>query len=401
MTTNTLKSIAVIGAGEMGHGIAEICAIAGYAVYLNDVDRNVLEKAMHRIRQSLEGLVRRGRVSADQVGVILQRIRPSINYSDLGDRTLFCIEAVPELMPLKTKVFTELEGLLPRDAIIATNTSTMSITELAATTSRPDRFIGMHFFTPVALMEPVEVIKGDHTSEETVTRTKQVTELIGKIPILIKKDVPGFMINRVSAPSGILACKAVEFGFATPRQIDALARKMGLPMGPFEIMDLQGLDVIKHSSDYLTQKFGKEYALPAWFAKIVQSGCYGQKTGKGIHDYTAGRPHFDLNDLPDPTKINMRDFIAVQINEASKLIEAGIMDDPADIDIAIMTGTGNKSGIFGLLAADRQGIIERLKQLADLYRVEMFRPIDFLQVMPIPNARKKLKARKKQLNFVV
>lgn len=400
MKFNTIKSIAVIGAGEMGHGIAEICAIAGYTVSLKDVNHAVLDKAMNRIRQSLEGLTRRGRVTADQIRPIMERIHPCLKYADLGTQLPFCIEAVPELMPLKVKVFTELEAVLPQDAIIASNTSTISITELAATTPRSDRFIGMHFFTPVVIMDPVEIIKGDRTSENTVTRAKEVAELIGKIPILIRKDVPGFMINRVSAPSGILACKAVDLGFATPRQIDAMARKMGLPMGPFEVMDLQGLDVIKHGSDYLTTKYGKEYALPAWFAQIVQSGYYGQKSGRGIHDYTAGRPEFDLNDLPDPAKISMRDFIAVQINEASKLIEAGIMDDPADIDVAIMTGTGNKSGIFGLLAADRQGVIDRLQQLTDLYHVEMFRPINFLQTMPIPNARKKLKAWKKQTHGI-
>jgi len=394
---NDLKSIAVIGAGEMGHGIAEVFALAGYSVFLKDINISILEKAKTRIGLSLESLVRKRRVAEDQVSSILDRIQLSVDYADFASEMVFCVESVPELMSLKKVVFTELDQVLPDGAILATNTSTMSITELAAVTNRPERVIGMHFFNPVVIYDPVEIIKGDQTSEETVQVTRNLTESIGKIPLLVLKDIPGFMINRLQAPSQILACRVVEMGAATPCQIDAMSLKMGLPMGPFTIMDFLGLDVVKDASDYLASRLGPEFAMSPWVEELVTQGCYGHKTGKGIYNYECGRPEIDVNDLPDPEKIRMIDFVAVQINEASKLIEAGVVEDPADIDIAIMTGTGNKSGIFGLLASNRQEVIDRLAHLADMYQVEMFRPTEFLKTMPVPNVRKALREKKNRL----
>lgn len=396
MDLDEITSIAVIGAGEMGHGIAECCAIAGYTVFLKDIDAAVLDKARDRISKSLESLSRKHRITEDQIPVILDRIQYCLEYTDFSSQTLFCIETVPELETMKKQVYQDLDEFLPAEAIIATNTSTISITELA-TASRPDRFIGMHFFIPPVIMDPVEIIKGDQTGDETIDITRQITESIGKIPIMVLKDIPGFMINRVQAPVSILICKAVELGFTTPNQVDAMSHKMGLPMGPFEIMDLQGLDTVKHATIYLSDKLGQDFALPAWFLYLVDNGCLGRKSGKGVFNYSGGHAIIDLDDLPDPEKLKAMDLIVVQINEACKLIENGVVESPADVDIAIRTGTGNRSGIFGLLAADRQGVIDRLYQLANLYQIEMFRPAESLRTITIPNIDKILKERKKQV----
>ena len=395
-----ITCIGVIGAGEMGHGIAECCALAGYSVFLKDIKAEILDKARDRISQSLESLSRKHRIEEDQVPVIQDRIQYCLDYADFSNSPLFCIETVSEIEPLKKQVYVELDAILPADAILATNTSTMSITELAPA-SRSDRFIGMHFFIPPVIMDPVEVIKGDQTSVETIELTKKVTESIGKIPIMVLKDVPGFMINRVQAPASILICKAVELGIATPNQIDAMSHKMGLPMGPFEIMDLQGLDTVKHATAYLSEKLGPDFAMPAWFLNLVDNGCLGRKSGKGVFNYSSdSHAIIDFDDLPDPEKLKPLDLIVVQINEACKLIEDGVVESPADVDIAIKTGTGNKAGIFGLLTADQQGVINRLDQLADIYQMEMFRPIKLLETIIVPNIDKILRDRKKLVNKI-
>ncbi len=396
MRVEDIQAVGVIGAGIMGHGIAEVCAIAGYPVYLKDVDRMTLDKAEERVQESLSSLARKGKVKGDQVTDILKRIHYCVDYGDFIDKIQVCIESVPENMGLKKRIFHEIDERLSADAIIATNTSTMSITELASATCRPSNVIGMHFFNPVVIYDPVEVIKGDGTSETTLRVIKGFTERIGKLPIMILKDVAGFMINRVQAPSQVLISRAVEKGFATPSQIDAMAKKVGMPMGPFELMDLLGLDVIKDASDYLAEKLGPEFSMCSWVRELVENRHFGKKVGRGIFDYSSGKPKLDLDNVPDPEKISIQDIIAVQINEASKLIEAGVIEDAVDVDITIMTGTGNSAGIFGLLAADRQGVINRLTKLADLYQVEMFKPNALLQTMPIPNARKALKERKKR-----
>ncbi|HME54219.1 MAG TPA: 3-hydroxyacyl-CoA dehydrogenase NAD-binding domain-containing protein [Candidatus Lokiarchaeia archaeon] len=400
MDLSKIDCIGVIGAGEMGHGIAECCALAGYTVFLKDIKAEILDKARDRISQSLESLGRKHRIKEDQIPVIRDRVQYCLDYAEFSKLPLFCIETVPEIESLKKKVYQELDEILDKKAIIATNTSTISITELATASNHPDQFIGMHFFIPPVIMDPVEVINGDQTSEETVEVTRQLTEAIGKIPIMVLKDVPGFMINRVQAPSSILICKAIELGIATPNQVDAMSHKMGLPMGPFEIMDLQGLDTVKHATTYLSEKLGQEFELPAWFSDLVENGCLGRKSGKGIFDYSSGHANIDPDDLPDPEKLKLMDLIVVQINEACKLIEDGVIEGPADVDIAIKTGTGNRSGIFGLLAADRQGVIDRLDQLADLYQMEMFRPIELLKTIVVPNIDKILKERKKLVKKV-
>lgn len=368
----------------MGHGIAEVCALAGIDVYLKDIKQEFLDTAVAHIRTSLDVFTRKGRVKAGDVPSILSRIHPCLEYGAISPEVGLAIEAVPEIMALKKKVFADLDKILPKSAIIATNTSNLSITELASATSRSGSVVGMHFFNPPVLMDTVEIIKAKTTTVETFDLARFFVSKIGKLPIPILKDTPGFVVNRVQAPAQVLLGKIVEHGVATPEQVDALARKV-LPMGPFETMDYVGLDIVKHGMDYFAEKLGKEYATPRWIEDLVAAKHLGKKTGKGIFDWSSGRPQIDLSNPTD--KFTMLDLIVVQINEATKIVAEGIVEDAAYIDVAIANGTGNKMGIFGMLS-DRQVVIDRLTHLADTLHIEMFRPTAMLSTMPVPNMRK-------------
>ncbi|MCP4763687.1 MAG: 3-hydroxyacyl-CoA dehydrogenase family protein [archaeon] len=391
MKLEDIKTVAVIGAGDMGHGIAEVCAIAGYEVFMKDIKQEFIDKGMSRIEASLKKLASKDRLK-EEVSVILSRVHPSLDYKESLENAQLVIEAVPEIMSLKKSVFKDLDEGLPAGSIIASNTSNMSITELATVTNRPELVVGMHFFNPVMLMKTVEIIKGGKTNQETMDIMDDFTANIKKMPIPVLKDVPGFIINRVQAPTTLLLGSAVEKGVITPNQIDALMQKVA-PMGPFVIMDYVGLDVVKHGSDYFAETLDPAFAPPAWLNKLFDEGKLGKKTGSGIYDWSKGRPELDMNDVTD--KISMEDMLIVQINEAARIIEAGVTEHPGDVDLAIQNGTGNAAGIFSPLKANRQGVIDRLNYWADELGIEYLRPVEALKTMEIPKARKALKARKK------
>ncbi|MHA1371317.1 MAG: 3-hydroxyacyl-CoA dehydrogenase NAD-binding domain-containing protein [Promethearchaeota archaeon] len=397
MYIDDITSILVIGAGDMGHGIAEVFAMNGWAnskVFLKDVKSEILNQAIQRIRESLFKLVNKKRIEKNQVDQIINRIMPILDYNDSARLSQIAIEAVPEIMDLKKKVFEELDSLLDPRAIIATNTSNMSITDLASVTKRPENVVGMHFFNPVVVMKTVEIVRGKNTSDETMQLASKIVERIGKIAIQVEKDVPGFVVNRILAAANVLLNKVVELGIARPNQVDALARKMAQPMGPFELMDYVGLDVVKHSANYFHERLGDDFKAPQWLVELVERGHLGKKTGRGIYDWSNGRPNIDLNDFTD--QISMLDLIVVQINEASKLIEQGVVRDPDDIELAIINGTGNKSGIFGILKSDRQMVIDRLSELAERFGVKIFKPNSLLESMEIPSYRRAIRKRKRE-----
>ncbi len=394
MNICNIKNVAVIGAGDMGHGIAELCALNGYTVYLKDIDQKFLDRAKNRIRESLNILARKGKLKDDNVETILERIIPTLEYKQALENCDLVIEAVPEIMSLKKSVFVKLDSILPKSAIIATNTSNMSITELATQTKRSSKVVGMHFFNPVILMKAIEIIKGDNTSSETMKFVEDFAYSLHKLPIPVLKDVPGFIVNRIQAPSSVLLNKIIEKKIATPNQIDANFRKIGQPMGPFELMDYVGLDIYKHGADYFAQKIDPEFKSPKWINELIDEGKLGKKTSYGIYDWSSGRPTINLEDTTE--NVDNKDILLVQVNEAAKLIEKGVVEYPGDIDIAIQNATGNVSGIFWLLKDDREYLINRLNSIADEMGIEIFRPIDFLKEMPFPSARKALKARKKK-----
>ncbi len=282
-----IKKIGVVGAGTMGHGIAQVASQAGFEVIMRDIKDEFVERGISSIEKFLSKSVEKGKVTPDEKEKILGRIKGTTNLNDLKDVD-FVVEAVIEDLDLKKEVFKELDSLVRDEVILASNTSSMSITEIAVSTSRPDKVVGMHFFNPVPLMRLVEIIRGYHTSDETVAVTEDLAKRMGKETVEVKKDSPGFIVNRIMIPHFIEAVKIVEEGIATPEDVDK-AVKLGLnyPMGPFELMDLTGIDIAKYVMDYFYKELNKEskWVAPNLLKTMIRAGRLGRKTGGGWYDY--------------------------------------------------------------------------------------------------------------------
>lgn len=282
-----IKKIGVLGAGVMGSGIAQVAAQSGFEVVMRDIADEFVQKGLKNIEASLSKGVEKGKVTPEEKEAALGRIKGTTVLEDLKDVD-FVIEAVIEDLELKKKVFKEMDELTRSEVILATNTSSMSITEIAASTSRPDKVVGMHFFNPVPLMRLVEVIKGLETSDETVDVTWKLAERLGKTPVLVKKDTPGFIVNRIMMPQLMEAIRIYEEGIASMEDIDK-AVKLGLnyPMGPFELMDLTGLDISYFVNEYFRKELPQElkHVTPHALKAKVRAGKLGRKTGEGWYKY--------------------------------------------------------------------------------------------------------------------
>jgi len=282
-----IKTIGVVGAGTMGNGIAQLAAQMGAEVVMLDVKDDFVQRGLGMIDKFLSKGVERGKVTEDQKKDILGRIYGTTEMKELK-KADFIIEAVIEDLDLKKKVFGQLDTICRDDVILATNTSSMSITLIAAATKRPEKVVGMHFFNPVPLMKLVEVIRGYATDDETVKLTSELAQKMGKETVEVKVDSPGFIVNRLMIPHMVEAVKLVEEGVATKEDIDK-AIKMGLnyPMGPFELMDFTGIDICKFVTDYFYEELNKElkWAAPTTLKNQVRSGNLGRKTGAGWYDY--------------------------------------------------------------------------------------------------------------------
>ena len=277
--------IGVIGAGTMGAGIAEV-ASKKYEVVVRDIKDEFVEKGKATITKSFEKSVAKERITEEEKNEYLGRLTFTTNVNDLKDCDLI-IEAASENPEIKKSIFKELDELCGEDTILASNTSSISITEIAAATSRPDKVIGMHFFNPAAIMKLVEIIKGLTTSEETVAKVIEITEAIGKTPVEVK-EAPGFVVNRILIPMINEGIFALQEGLATPEGIDT-AMKLGAnhPMGPLELADLIGLDIVLNVMDYLKDTFGSDkYSAPVLLRQKVAAGELGRKSGKGFYDYS-------------------------------------------------------------------------------------------------------------------
>lgn len=277
--------IGVIGAGTMGAGIAEV-ASKKYEVVVRDIKDEFVEKGKATITKSFEKSVAKERITEEEKNEYLGRLTFTTDVNDLKDCDLI-IEAASENPEIKKSIFKELDELCGDDTILASNTSSISITEIAAATSRPDKVIGMHFFNPAAIMKLVEIIKGITTSEETVAKVTEITEAIGKTPVEVK-EAPGFVVNRILIPMINEGIFALQEGLATPEGIDT-AMKLGAnhPMGPLELADLIGLDIVLNVMDYLKDTFGSDkYSAPVLLRQKVAAGELGRKSGKGFYDYS-------------------------------------------------------------------------------------------------------------------
>ncbi len=281
------KSIAVVGAGQMGSGIASVAAGAGFSVLLRDVSPELVEKAIQKIGQGLSKLVDKGKLSSDERAASLSRIKGSTELADVG-AVDFVIEAVTENEELKKKILRELDGAMAETAVLASNTSSISITRLAAGTRKPERFIGMHFMNPVPVMQLVEIIAGLQTSEHTLQATRSLAERMGKITVR-SDDQPGFIVNRILVPMINEAVFALGEGLGSPEDIDK-AMKLGTnqPMGPLALADFIGLDTCLAIMGVLHQNLGDDKYRPApLLRRYVDAGWLGKKTGRGFYTYGA------------------------------------------------------------------------------------------------------------------
>jgi 3-hydroxybutyryl-CoA dehydrogenase len=277
--------IAVIGAGTMGHGIAQIAAAQGFEVRLQDSNGEALERARSSIDFSLRKAMARGIVTAEQKQEILDRIHPTSELKDAVDGCRVVVEAVPEDPSIKQAIFEELDRFAPIDAILATNTSALSITLIASWTQQPDRVIGLHFFNPPDRMPLVEIIKGITTTQKSIERAQQFCELLGKETVVVS-DRPGFATSRLSALIGNEAWYMYMEGVASPEEIDkAVKLGLGFPMGPFELGDLVGLDIRLSVLRYLHERLGERFRPCPLLIEYVEAGYLGRKTGRGMYEY--------------------------------------------------------------------------------------------------------------------
>jgi 3-hydroxybutyryl-CoA dehydrogenase len=287
----------VVGAGLMGSGIAQVMAVAGYEVVLHDLTDEWVKKGLAAVEKGLAGGVAKGKLSDSEKTAAAGRITPTTTLSSAKDRDLV-IEAIIEKKSDKMDLFRELDEICPPEVIFASNTSSIPITELATATRRPDRFIGMHFFSPVPAMKLVEIIKGLKTADATAQIIKDLTEKIGKIGVFVK-DGPGFLVNRINAALRNEVYNCLAEGVATIEDIDkALKFGLGHPMGPFELQDFVGLEIGLAVAETLWENFKDPKWRPALsLRKLVASGDLGRKTGKGWYDYTSGekKPRTDIN----------------------------------------------------------------------------------------------------------
>lgn len=285
MSHKDVKTIMVIGAGQMGAGIAQVCASSGYVVMLHDANREALEKGIQGIEKRLSKNVEKGRLSDEEKNATLARLTKATNLSVAKDADLV-IEAIVENMTVKTAIFKELDEITPEHTILASNTSSLPITEIAAVTKRPDRVIGMHFMNPVPVMQLVEVIRGLQTSDETYEVIADTAKALNKTAVLVN-DFPGFVSNRILMPMINEAIYTVYEGVATPEAVDAVM-KLGMnhPMGPLTLADFIGLDTCLYIMEVLQEGFGDDKYRPCpLLRKYVKAGWLGKKSGRGFYTY--------------------------------------------------------------------------------------------------------------------
>jgi enoyl-CoA hydratase/3-hydroxyacyl-CoA dehydrogenase len=373
MTVDDIKTVAVVGAGDMGHGIAEIALIAGYKVNLYDIKQEFVDRGEERIYQSLEKLVSKDKVPADRYEEIKSTLlKKTLDLAEVVKDADLVTEAAPEVLDLKKQIFAEMDKAAPEHALLASNTSTMSITEIASATNRPEKVLGMHYFNPAVLMRLVEVIRGDKTSDETMQIGFEYVNKVNKVPVIVKKDVPGFIVNRVNAPAGVLIRSMLESGEVQPEELDAFVRSLGAPMGPCELTDYTGIDVGVQGSRYYAEKVHPDFAPMPHLVKMMEEGNLGKKTGKGYFDWSQGRPEIDLSKATD--KFDPADAVAVKVNEATKLMEMGVCS-AEDVDLALINSGGNPVGPMSVAKnIEPQDLAKRLEGLAEKYNKEIFKP---------------------------
>ena len=375
MNINDIKTVAMIGAGDMGHGIAEVALLAGYNVNLYDIKDEFVELGKKRIFDSLDILTGKGKIPAElDTAIRGSLLKTTTDLTEAVSNADLIIEAIPEFMDLKKQVFAAVDKAAPAHALIASNTSTMSISEMATATNRPDKVLGLHYFNPAVLMRLVEVIRADKTSEETMQIGMDYAKRQKKVAVYVKRDTPGFIANRVNQAPAVLIGEILERGEVEPEALDAFVRMTGAAMGPCELTDYVGVDVAVNVGRYFAQTLGPDYGPPAHLLKLIEEGKLGKKTGQGYFEWTDGqRPKIDFSKAT--RKFNFMWPFFVQINEATKLIQEGVVDTLDEVDLAMVNSSGSP---FGPIALGRQisklDLIENLNMLAERYDKPLFKP---------------------------
>lgn len=378
MTIEKSRKVAVVGSGAMGHSITELLAMNGYEVTMIDVGEEFLKKAMEKIKWSLDKFVEKKRIRKEDAEASFARIKTTTEYEEAGRDIDLAIEAVPENMDLKKKVFSTLDSIAPSRAILASNTSTLSITDMGKATKRPDRVAGMHFFNPPLMMQLVEVIKGENTSQETMGTLVELAKKLGKTPITVRKDVRGFIVNRILGAVFNEAFWAFQRGEATKEGIDSSVKYTGgFPMGWFELGDFVGLDIAYEVGKILYEAYGERFKpCEEVLAPLMKERKFGQKAGVGFYDWTKGRPRIPFNLLDE---YDVERSWAVAANEAAWIIRDDAAN-PEDIDQGMKLGTFWPSGPCEY--ADRTGLdvmVNKLKELHGKYKMEMYKPCPLLE----------------------
>ena len=369
-----VKNITVLGSGVMGHGIAQVSATAGYNVVLRDIKQEFLDKAMEKIKWSLDKLVSKEKISKEEGESIFSRITPIVDLNEAVKNAELVIEVVPEIMDLKKSVYAELDKVAGPEVIFASNTSTLPITEIANTTSRPEKFIGIHFFNPPQLMKLVEVIPGEKTAQEITDLTQEYVKSVNKQAVLCRKDVPGFIINRLFIPMVHEACFAQDRTNATLEEIDSAVKfKLGFPMGIFELADFTGMDVIHKATVEMHLRDKKVINPHPTVEKMFDEKKLGQKSGEGYYKYSDDKYERVMLSEELAQKFNPIQLVANIVNNAAWLITNGA-SDIGEIEKAAQLGLGLKKPLFETAKEiGIKNIVDELNKLAEKYG-EFYKP---------------------------
>jgi 3-hydroxyacyl-CoA dehydrogenase/enoyl-CoA hydratase/3-hydroxybutyryl-CoA epimerase/3-hydroxyacyl-CoA dehydrogenase/enoyl-CoA hydratase/3-hydroxybutyryl-CoA epimerase/enoyl-CoA isomerase len=394
-----IKRVGVVGGGLMGSGITTAMVRRSVPVTLIEANDELLQKGVGRVRGNMEGRVKAGRMKPAELLDTLGRVTPTVNMTLLGECD-FVLEAITENEQAKNDLFKSLDGIVSKDAIIASNTSTIPISRLAENVSKPERFIGMHYFNPADRMQLVEVIRGAKTNDETVAATVALAKKIGKTPVVVK-DCPGFLVNRILMPYMNEALILVEEGVPLA-EIDSAAKKFGMPMGPITLHDVVGMDTALFAGRVVAAAYSDRMVEPRVLAALVEAGRLGQKSGAGFYAYSkgsmkgkpdpafdeilgkvrgrSGQPNASTLMVLTPQEITHRLFLPMLL-EATRALAEGIARNPEDLDMSLILGLGFPPFRGGLLRwADSLGaakVLEMLRPFEELGK--RFEPTDVLK----------------------
>jgi enoyl-CoA hydratase/3-hydroxyacyl-CoA dehydrogenase len=362
------KKITVFGSGIMGHGIAQVSAMAGYNVTLRDIESSLLDKALAKVKWSLSKLVEKQTITHIEAERIFNRITPEVDMERSLKDTDLLIEAVPEDLGLKKKVYTDVDKFAEEKTVYASNTSTLPITEMAVLTRRPERFIGLHFFNPPQLMRLVEVIPGRSTNQHTIDTALDFVMRVGKEPVLCRKDVAGFIVNRIFIPLVHEAAYCLDRDGVSITQLDSAVKyKMAFPMGIFELADYTGLDVIFKATTEMYSRDNRIVNPHPKIKELVDAQNFGQKTGKGFYEYS-GSTYERVSLTPEEAaQYNPIGLVAVSANNAAWLISNSVCTKE-DVDKALRLGMGLKTDLFAtVMTFGIRNVVKKLREMAAKY----------------------------------